>query len=111
VRGDSVGNNDRTAQCGETIEIYVELSNRGSDQLNRVQAAFTTSDPYLTLLYNTTASYGDIPWDGIAENSNDWDVRVSSAAPDGHDASFQVTVDDASGDRWTLPVEIPISCS
>jgi hypothetical protein len=111
IRGDSVGNNDRFAQCGETIELYVVLSNRGSIQLDGVEATFTTTDPYLTLLFNATSPYGDIPADGTAENSNDWDLRISATTPDGHTASFQLTVVTASGDRWTVATEIPITCS
>ncbi len=107
---DSRGNNDGLAQCGETIELYVTAANDGEGPLSGLAASLSESDPYVTLLYNSSSDYPTIAPGETAENDRDWDLRISADAPGGHQflASFTFTAD--VGGPWIVDVTIPIEC-
>ena len=107
---DSKGNNDGTAQCGETIELYVTARNEGDSTLTSLSAKLTESDPYVSIMYNTSANYPNIAAGKTAENPKDWDLKISGNAPDGHKAKLTFTYTAANGGPWKIPVELPISC-
>lgn len=110
IRGDSRGNNDGLAACGETIELYVAIENGTAARMAGVGASLVTSDPHLTLLYNDTSSYPDLAAGAAADNGNDWDMRVAADTPDGHAAAMSLTVSDAGGGVRELAVPLTISC-
>ncbi len=107
---DSKGNNDGIAQCGETIELYVTISNDGDTALTGISAALSESDPYLKLLYNTSASYPDLNAGATAENPRDWDLRVSPDTPNGHKFTFTLTYTTDQTGPAQHTVTIPITC-
>jgi hypothetical protein len=108
VRGDSIGNNDKKAQCGETIELYLAIENRGDDPLRGVTAELIDRSSQAGILYNTTSGYGDIGVGRAVENDNDWDIRVAAGATG--TMSFRLKVTASGGATWELPVEVPVSC-
>jgi hypothetical protein len=110
VRGDSVGNNDKRAQCGETIELYVALENIGPTAVSGLNADFATSDPYLRLLYNRTSPYPELGPGAVRENSNDWDMLVGADVPNGHEAAFTLTLTNAAGERTAVNGKLRIDC-
>ena len=105
---DSKGNNDGLAQCGETIELYVTIRNEGVDVLTGLSGLLLESDPYLTLLYNTSASYPDIPPGAAADNPFDWDLRISPDTPDKHEFTFTVPYSADDGGPWDIEVTITV---
>ena len=107
---DSKGNNDGTAQCGETIELYITAGNEGDSTLTSLSAKLTESNPYVSIMYNTSANYPNIAAGKTAENPKDWDLKISGNAPDGHKAKLTFTYTAANGGPWKIPVELPISC-
>ena len=107
---DSKGNNDSIAQCGETIELYVTISNDGKQTLTGLRATLTESDPYLKLLYNTSSAYPNLAVGNEAENPRDWDLGVSSDTPNGHKFTFTLTYTADNGGPWEDTVTIPITC-
>ncbi len=110
VRGDSRGNNDKRAQCGETIELYVALENTAAGTVSGLNADFATSDPYLRILYNRTSPYPELGPGAVRDNTNDWDMLVASNAPDGHRAHFTLTVTNSAGERVALNGTFQIDC-
>ncbi len=98
------------AQCGETIELYVTVGNGGEATLGGLSGKLTESDPYLRLLYNSSASYPALAGGASGENRRDWDLRVSSNTPAGHEFRFTVTYTADTGGPWSIEVTIPISC-
>ncbi len=110
VRGDSVGNNDGNAQCGETIELYVALQNLTDSPLLDVSADIVSLDPAFEVLYNTSSTYPDIGVGTAAENQNDWDLVVASDTPDGYLAVVELNV-TAAGVATPISVEIPVTCA
>ena len=107
---DSKGNDDGVAQCGETIELYVTLVNGGDVALTGVSALLIESDPYVSLLYNASASYPDIGPGTPRENPRDWDLLISPDAPGGHQFAFILRVGADGGGWWDIDVTVPVDC-
>ncbi|NNF68810.1 MAG: hypothetical protein HKN01_03485 [Acidimicrobiia bacterium] len=110
VRGDSIGNNDKRAQCGETIELYVMLTNQTGGPIDGVTSTLATSDPYLSLLYNTESPYPAVADGETAENTNDWDLEIAATTPVGHVAVIDITTRATGSGPWTTTVSLPIEC-
>ena len=52
--GDSRGDADGVAECGEAVEAFTTLTNQGL-ALAGVSATLTSADPYVTVLWNTAS--------------------------------------------------------
>jgi len=108
--GNSSGNSDGIANCGETIELYVDVYNQGGDTANGVNATISTNDPYVTWLYNADSSYPDIPGRGIGTNTNDFDFVLDSAVPNRHIIHFDLELTDSNGGHWSDSFDVPVTC-
>jgi len=108
--GDSSGNDDGIVNCGETIELDVTLYNQGSDTAAAVNATISTSDPYVTVLYNNS-SYPDIPGGGTGTNADDFDFEVDPSTPDGHVIHFDLDITASNGGPWTDSFDVPVVCT
>jgi SpoIID/LytB domain protein len=108
--GDSRGNDDGRAGCGEVVEIRAELTNPGPGTLSAIHAELITNDPYLGVLYNTGSVYAPLDPGAAARNRNDWDLTVAADAPEGHQASLSFIVTAAEGGPWTIDATLPLSC-
>ncbi len=107
---DSKGNDDGTAQCGETVEIYVRIRNEGGSPLTGLSGVLLETDPFVDLLYNTRSGYPDIGVGAEAENPFDWDLRISSDTPDDHEFSFTIRYTADGGGEWDVEVSITVDC-
>lgn len=107
--GDSYGNADGLAQCGEVVEIFTTITNQGAS-LTGVMATLSSDDPYVSVRWNTTSTYPGLARSGSAANDDDWDLTIASGAPDGHEAILSMQVVADNGGPWDLDVAIPVSC-
>ncbi len=107
VFGDSIGNNDKAAHCGETIELYVALRNETSETLTGLVATLEAPPSGAVIKYNTTSGYGDLPPGGIAENTADWDIAIGADAPPSLEFTLTVMV---AGTPYPLAVAVPVGC-
>jgi len=107
--GDSFGNADGSAQCGEVVEVFTTLSNEGS-ALTGVAATLSSADPYVTVKWNTTSTYPDIAEGGSAVNDSDWDLAIATITPSHHEATLSMRVVADNGGPWDVEVVIPVSC-
>jgi hypothetical protein len=107
VAGDSIGNNDGRAHCGELIELYLRLENASGRHLDGFEASLSTDDPNVTLLYNTGSPYPSLADGAVAENTSDWDIRVGEGFPDRHQAVFTLTIEALD---LTLDVPVTLRC-
>jgi hypothetical protein len=89
--GQSWGNSNGRVDAGEGIESRITLANVGQDSALGVSAVLRTSDSFVTIL-DSTGTYGDIPPDSAVTPPWSFLYQVSSAAPDGHVAQFDVAV-------------------
>jgi hypothetical protein len=108
IFGDSAGDNDRRAECGETIELYLELENVSGLALEPFEARLSTDDPHVAVLYNSIADYPSIGAGASEENHADWDIRIGEGVPDRHQAQFTLTIDALD---LTLDVPVTLRCS
>jgi hypothetical protein len=99
--GQSGGNDDGIIDPGETIELYVTLRNQGSVTATSVNAAISTSDPYVTFTHNTNSNYPDIPGGSTGTNGDDFDFEVDPSTPDGHDIHFDLDITSSNGGPWS----------
>jgi len=111
TNGESSGDGDGVVECGENIELYVTLRNHGDGTAAGVNATISTSDPYVTWLYNTDSAYPDIPGAGTGTNSNDFDFAVASGTPDGHVIQFNLNISASNGGPWSDSFSLPVTCS
>lgn len=107
--GDSAGDGDGQAECGEAVELLTTLGNQG-DALRSVSATLSSADPYVTILWNRSSAFPDLPAGGRAANLDDWDLAVSAEAPAGHVARLTLRVTAANGGPWQLDVPLPLAC-
>jgi hypothetical protein len=76
-----------------------------------IDAAISTSDPYVGLRYNTDSEYPDIPGGGTATNINDFDFEVDPDTPNGHIIQFDLEITAYNEGPWTDSFDVPVSCN
>ncbi len=108
---DSNGNGDGIADCGELIELYVDLRNQGGQAVTGVNATLSTDDPYVSWVYSPVSSYPDLPSGGTGRNSSDFDLALEANMPAGHSILFDVAVTAANGGPWNDAFSLPVTCS
>ena len=106
----SSGNGDFVANCGESIELYLGVHNAGGNATG-VNASISTSDSYVTWLYNTASTYPDISSGQIEQNNNDFDFELSSQTPNNHTIDFTLQITATNGGTWTDSISIPVTCN
>jgi M6 family metalloprotease-like protein/uncharacterized repeat protein (TIGR01451 family) len=108
--GNSSGNADGYADCGETVELFVDLQNLGTDPATQVNATISTTDPYVTFLFNTSSSYGDIGGGASSTNVDDFDFSIDPATPHGHSVTFDLAISATNGGPWNDSFSLPVFC-
>lgn len=109
--GESNGDGDGIADCGETIELFTDLLNEGTDAATGINATIHTADPYVTWLSNTSSAYPDINGASIGINSDDFEISISPDTPSGHTISFDLTVSASNGGPWSDSFTLNVSCA
>ena len=104
----SSGNSDGIVNPGETIEMYVEILNSGSDEATDVHVTISTSSPYVTFPLNTSSGYGNIAGGGTAINADDFDFELDPGTPDGHMIHFDLDITASNGGPWTEVLDVPV---
>jgi len=107
---DSRGDGDGVAECGETVEVFTTLTNEGL-ALAGVAASLTSYDPYVTVRWNATSAYPDLPAGASADNSADWDLALAAEIPPDHTAVLGLHVTASNGGPWDLEVALPVTCA
>jgi len=108
--GDSRGDADGVAECGEAVEAFTSLTNEGL-ALAGLSATLTSADPYVTVLWNSASGYPDLAAGASADNAADWDLGLAADTPAGHTALLDLHVTAGNGGPWDLQVALPITCA
>ena len=108
--GDSRGNNNGIVDCGETIELSVDMYNAGADTVSGINTTISTIDPNITFIQNTSSGYPDIPGYSTATNTDDFDFAVNTFTPDGHVIAFDVHLDAVTGGPWRDTFDLSVNC-
>ncbi len=105
----SSGNGDGQVDCGETIELLVDLYNQGSSTAVGVNAILSTSSPYVTIT-DDDEDWPDIPGSGTRTNIYDYDLSVDPSTPNGHVIQFDLDITASNGGPWSDSFDVPVSC-
>jgi hypothetical protein len=108
--GGSSGNGDGMLDCGETVELYVELYNYGGQTASSPTATISVSDPVVTWLDNLGSKYPAIPSGASSVNSDDFDLAVDPDVPNGHVITFNLDIADSDGGSWTDSFDVQVTC-
>ena len=109
---ESFGDGDGIVECGESIELWVDLINLGADPATGVNLTISTSDTYITWLHNTSSGYPDLAGGGgTGTNTDDFDFSVDPDTPDGHIIQFKLDITASERGPWADSFEVPVSCN
>jgi len=78
---DSSGNNNNSADYGETIDLSIELKNLGNQPAGNVNALLSTASPYITISDNAEY-YGEIAAFSTKTVENGYQLIISDDIPD-----------------------------
>jgi len=82
---------------GEIVDLVVTLKNLKDGTITGVNGRLTTTDPFITLI-KSTASFGDMPSQSTATNSNNpYQIVVNSNSPLVHKANFSLKISGDGG--------------
>ena len=128
-------NGDGKVTPGESIEIDIQLQNKGTSRALGITATLSTSSNYVSIT-TPTKSYGDIEsecyktaYDANDRNSNSgyshssyyyydysqfstsygFAFTVSPDCPVGTELPFKITATDSSGNTWADDLSIPVN--
>jgi hypothetical protein len=107
---DSNGNGNGFAECGETIEMYVDLRNHGTIAVTGVSATLSTADPYVTWVYTPVSFYPDLAPGATGRNNSDFDLDLDAVMPAEHSIQFNIEVTAANGGPWNELFVLPVAC-
>ncbi|MFQ5517284.1 MAG: PQQ-dependent sugar dehydrogenase, partial [Acidimicrobiia bacterium] len=110
VNGDSVGNGDGYAQCGETIELYVDLRNTGTGTLSGINAVLVIDSPNLDLLYNAGSDFPDAAPGSSVASIDDWDLAVDPDIVGNPVVELQLIVSATGAGSWFETFTMQIFC-
>jgi hypothetical protein len=106
----SSGNDDGVVNCGESIELYVDLYNQGASTVTGITATISSSDPYITFTDNTSSAYLDITSLGTGTNSNDFEFDVAPDTPPIHSIQFDLDMFASNGGPWSDSFNVTVLC-
>ena len=106
---DETGNDDGEVNCGETIDLSVQLMNVGPDTAYDVTAVLSSADTFVTIT-DDTEYYGTINPDfGILNLTDAFTFEVSDDLPNDYDIAFVLEVSDLDT-TWTSNFSIMGHC-
>jgi len=109
--GDSAGNGDGVANCGETIELMVDLENLGTASATGVSATLTSVDNHIVgAPYSGVSDYPDIIESGIEQNTSPYLFTLEASIPYGYTIPFTLASSaDVSG-PWSDDFWLFVAC-
>ena len=106
--GDSNGNGDGIVDCGETVELYVDLYNHGDDSISGISASISTADNILS--GNTISDYPAISSQATGTNKDDFELEIDDTLPNGHTFTFGLNITATGGGPWSDSFNLSVSC-
>lgn len=107
--GDSFGDADGLAECGETIEMFTTVRNEGA-ALTGVTMAVATNHPSIVVKWNSTSGAAKAPAGGTTVNTDDWDLAIDPNAPAGLQVTVTITVRAKEGGPWIVEAPLSVAC-
>jgi len=103
----SKGNNNRSAEPGETIELRVSLLNSGTGDTHHVTGTLLTEDDRITIS-DDYENFGDIPAGRNATCGADFDFIISPDCPENINVPFALEIKSDEG-SWTIQFNLHVN--
>lgn len=107
------GNGDGDCDAGESIELFVELTNIWDEPITGVHATLSCESEHVTIT-DDTAQYGDFAG-GETKGGTDGDhfaFHIAGSCPDQEALVFSVTIEDDTETQWNggfvYPAQAPV---
>ena len=99
-------NNEELIQYGQTVEMILSFQNVGTMNTNAIDILVNSEDNYISMIDSESLIAYAIASE-IAEAENSISFSISNSVPDGHQATFDVFLDDGNM-QWqgTFNIEI-----
>ncbi|MEE8392258.1 MAG: M12 family metallo-peptidase, partial [Anaerolineae bacterium] len=110
VYGTSSGNDDGIVNCGENIELYVDLYNQGIGTFITPSITITTTDPTITFTGNTASDYSDIAGLGVGTNLDNFTFEMNPDMSLVHYVQFSLTISATNGGPWSDDFDVRVRC-
>ena len=104
---DAAGNNNGTADPGETVEVLVTVRNNGFGDAADIDAVFETDDLNF-MITNPVAGYTSIPSLTNSENDPPFIVNVDENCPDLYVAEFRLILTQQAGQIDTFRIDFQV---
>jgi hypothetical protein len=109
--GNSSGNGDGKVDCDETIELTVDLLNKGTKKATGVSAELSSNDEYITPTpFKVSSAYPNILINETRQNETSWVFTVDPSTPYGYIIPFDLDVTARNGGPWSEPFGIFVTC-
>ena len=105
---ESNGNDDGAANAGETLELFVTLTNFGVDPATGVEATISTSSSRVTLI-DDTETYGTISAGTSVAGPDGFVIEIDPTTPDGETIMFDITITDGNRATWGSAFAVPVT--
>ena len=106
----SSGNGNMTANSGETLEIFINANNYGSENTENVTASLTSNSGYITVDQDwTQISLGPIEAGETVAGNTPFVVSLENGIPDGTKLDLHVAFNDENGNSFSGYLDIKVS--
>ncbi|MCF7809629.1 T9SS type A sorting domain-containing protein [bacterium] len=110
ILDDENGDSDNIADTGETVELWLTVSNRNIESIENIQITLTSEDPNIEI--QEGEGYINSINGGGSENAQDFFVSINDDCPDGHNAVINLMMtpenDTPWHDRIILEIRSPV---
>jgi len=100
-------NGNSNADYGESIDLYINLSNLGNNTATGVTAQLSGDQEHLTIV-GAESAYPEIPGGSQQHNSTPFNLQIHNDCPDGQVAQFNLLVSSSEQD-WDLNFSLVIN--
>ena len=106
----SNGNGNATANSGETLEIFINANNYGSENADNVTANITSNSPYVVIEEDwSSIDFGTIIEGETIAGNTPFVVTLEQGIPDGVELGLQVEFTDGAGNSFSGYLDIKVS--
>ena len=99
-------NGNGSPDYSENVDIFIEITNVGSETATEVSAQLTSQDEYV-FINNGTTEFDDIESLHSGNSLTPFNITIASNCPDAHSAFFEVLV-QSEEDNWNLQFELEL---
>jgi hypothetical protein len=109
--GQSNGNGDNHVDCGEQVELTVELSNLGTATATDIVATISETDPHITFTHNLTSAFNDIAGLGTGTGLDDFEIDVDPNTPHARRVDLNLSVEANGSGLWSSGFQVMVYCA